>query len=282
MSIDTRNPSRRWTPEATDYLARLLVEADLLDVETVNELGRATRWLLVPVGHAELEWIAAIGAYLEDLEEGADTEESGDEYEPELGSTQQTDQETAWGAERVRGRSKRLLLAYHVQDRDEPSLGSLGSCATADRANQEKWADDFGPPDAEHDTAADEPSLGTTNGVDQSDWHGATSDLELDHDEEHNGDDEGSASADLVWAPDWPPKAKLPVFAAHEEPAPKRSSTRPGEPPITHPTLGVFTKVQAGGPAAGSFSKPTAGPNHGGGLVAAAGMILAKAGRRGV
>lgn len=58
---------------AIAYLRRMLGSADLLDVETVNDVGHVTRWLLVPVGDAELDWLAAFGADTEDLE-GADAD----------------------------------------------------------------------------------------------------------------------------------------------------------------------------------------------------------------
>ena len=64
---------------AVDYICRMLLDADLLDVETVNDLGHVTRWLLVPVGDAELDWLAAFGADTEDLEGAdADLEDDGE------------------------------------------------------------------------------------------------------------------------------------------------------------------------------------------------------------
>ena len=86
------------TPEqqAIDFIMGMLGGADLLDVQTINDLGCATRWLLLPVGHAELDFLATFRAGREDLEDSADTEENGDEHEPDLGSTRHTDQELGY------------------------------------------------------------------------------------------------------------------------------------------------------------------------------------------
>jgi len=106
--------------DAVDFIARMLAGADVLDVESVNDLGFPTKWLLVPVGHAELDFLAAYRAEREDFEDGGDDEESADA---------------------------------------EPSLGSVGSCVTADRANQERWATDtdWYSADCELDRSDDEP-----------------------------------------------------------------------------------------------------------------------------
>ncbi len=119
----TTNPYRRWTPgrirKATpfpkphgaidklfdrpvlnpmpaevDFIVRKLAEADVLDVATRNSEGFPTYWLLVPVGAAELERLGRFGAQYDDLED--DEREPDQDDEPELGATNDVDQENAW------------------------------------------------------------------------------------------------------------------------------------------------------------------------------------------
>ena len=71
------------------FILRVLAEADVLDVTTRNAIGTPTRWLLVPVGEAELEWLGSFGSQHDDLE---------DDDEPELGATNEINQEEAWSS----------------------------------------------------------------------------------------------------------------------------------------------------------------------------------------
>lgn len=79
-------PVLRQEQQAVNYIRRMLAGADLLDIETVNALGHVTRWLLLPVGHAELDWLATVGADSEDLEDD-DIEKDASDDEPSLGAS---------------------------------------------------------------------------------------------------------------------------------------------------------------------------------------------------
>lgn len=88
-----RRPRPHPAQSALDYIRRMLAGADLLDVETKNDMGPATRWLLVPVGDAELEWLAAFDAETTDLEdEVAVGELDTADDEPSIGWTGGIDQ----------------------------------------------------------------------------------------------------------------------------------------------------------------------------------------------
>jgi len=65
--------------ETANFILRMLAGADVLDLETTNELGFTNRWLLVAVGHAELDFLAAFRAEREDLEDNADAEPDVDD-----------------------------------------------------------------------------------------------------------------------------------------------------------------------------------------------------------
>lgn len=138
ISHDTPNPSRRrWTPaairkatpfpkpegviekliavqptsyreeEVVSFICKLLDGADLLDVETVDIVGRRSHWLLVPVNYAELELLANFQAGAAELENGHDAEEGEDaepdvDREPDLGACEQISQ-VRWGMPQERG-----------------------------------------------------------------------------------------------------------------------------------------------------------------------------------
>jgi hypothetical protein len=166
------------------------------------------------------------GAERADLENDSDSEESGDEHEPELGSTQHADQERPWGAQKLRGQPTRLLPAFYVEDRDEPSLGSVGSCVAAEHISQEAWA---AGGDLELDKADDEPSIGWTSNLDQTVDRSAFDELELDDsdDEPDNRDLAPAVARDVV-----PPRQL--------RRSPRRSSKRPDVGKLLPAPLRVF------------------------------------------
>lgn len=87
-------PALNPMPAEVAFILRVLAEADVLDVTTRNAIGVPTRWLLVPVGEAELEFLGSFGSRHDDLED--DERELNHDDEPELGATEELNQEDSW------------------------------------------------------------------------------------------------------------------------------------------------------------------------------------------
>ena len=117
-----------------ERLGRLLAHADLLDVETLDDMGRRQRWLLVPVGNYDLDWLATFNSADEDRE--PDTDREGvDEREPD------DDEAGEMWTENIDQSTYRTMGIVHRQSFDEEP-----SVTFADRMDRDGLKDEAAHP----------------------------------------------------------------------------------------------------------------------------------------